>query len=132
MKYLGIDYGQKRIGVAVSDDDGRVAFPLEVVAAGPAALSAVDALIKKNRVQTVVVGESRDLGGAANTIQEDIEQFKKDLEELCQVPVVFEPEFFTTALAGRQGQDKRGEGGVEKSDSSAAALILQSYLDRKK
>lgn len=131
MKYIGIDYGTKRIGVAVSDDEGRVAFPLTMVETGPKALSEVDMLIKQNRVATVVLGESKDLSGQPNPVQENIEQFAKDLSEVSAVPVVFEPEFLTSAMAGRQGQDKRGEGGVAKSDASAAALILQSYLDRK-
>jgi len=138
MKCIGIDYGTKRIGVAVSDDDGRVAFPLATVEAGPKALSQVDALVKENRGARVIIGESRDLSGQPNPVQEDIEQFAKDLGELTQVPVVFEPEFFTSAMAARQGQDKplrqanlRGQEKLEKSDASAAALILQSYLDRK-
>jgi len=138
MKYIGIDYGTKRIGVAVSDDEGRVAFPLGTVEAGPKALSEVDMLIKQNRAATVVMGESKDLSGQPNPVQEYIEQFAKDLSEVSAVPVVFEPEFLTTAMAGRQGQDKplrqanlRGQERLEKSDASAAALILQSYLDRK-
>lgn len=138
MKCIGIDYGTKRIGVAVSDDEGRVAFPLTVVEAGPNALSEVDSLVKDNRATRIVMGESRDLSGNPNPVQEDIEQFAKDLGELTQVPVVFEAEFFTSAMAARQGQDKplrqanlRGHERVEKSDASAAALILQSYLDRK-
>ena len=120
MKYLGVDYGTKRIGVAVSDDAGRVAFPLTTIAAGPEALSDVDALIKKNHARQVVVGESRNFKGEANAVMEDIEQFKKDLEELCGLKVVYEPEFLTSALAERSGGD----------DSSAAALILQSFLDK--
>jgi len=138
MKCIGIDYGTKRIGVAVSDDDGRVAFPLATVEAGPSALSQVDVLVKENRAGRIVMGESRDLSGQPNPVQEDIEQFAKDLGELTQVPVVFEQEFFTSAMAARQGQDKplrqanlRGQERLEKSDASAAALILQSYLDRK-
>ena len=102
MRHIGIDYGSKRIGVAVSDDDGRVAFPLTTVAGGSGALSAVDALIKKERAQVVVIGESRDLGGMPNAVQEDIEQFKKDLEELSGLPVKYEREFFTSAMAARQ------------------------------
>lgn len=138
MKYIGIDYGTKRIGIAVSDDEGRVAFPLVTVEAGPKALSEVDMLIKQNRATTVVMGESKDLSGQPNSVQEYIEQFAKDLSEVSAVPVVFEPEFLTSAMAGRQGQDKplrqanlRGQEKLEKSDASAAALILQSYLDRK-
>ena len=120
MKYLGIDYGTKRIGVAVSDDGGKVAFPLAVVAAGPKALSEVHELIQTNAVGHIVLGESRNNRGEPNAVQEDIEQFKKDLGELTHLPVVYEAEFFTSALAERSGGD----------DSSAAALILQSFLDK--
>lgn len=130
VKYLGIDYGTKRIGVATSDDTGTLAFPLTTVEAGPKALSEVAALAQEHNVQSVVMGESRTLAGELNLVMENIEQFKKDLSELTGLPVVYEQEFFTSAQAARQGQDKRGAGGVEKSDASAAALILQGYLDR--
>ncbi|MES2203157.1 MAG: Holliday junction resolvase RuvX [Patescibacteria group bacterium] len=129
MKYIGIDYGTKRIGVAVSNEDGTMAFPLSTISAGPHALSEVHTLIQNNKAEGVVIGESKNLHNEPNAVQEDIEQFKKDLEELSGLPVAYQAEFFTTAQASRQGQDKRGEGGVEKSDASAAALILQSYLD---
>jgi len=138
MKYLGIDYGTKRIGVAVSDDDGRVAFPFTTIETSAKALSEVDALIKENHAERVVMGESRDFSGQPNPVQEDIEQFAKDLGEVSGVPVVFEQEFLTSAMALRQAQGKplrqsnqRGQEKPEKSDASAAALILQSYLDRK-
>lgn len=130
MKYLGIDYGTKRIGLAVGNDSLRIATPLSTVESGPGALSAVGAIIKKEAIDAAVIGESRNLSGEPNPVQENIEQFKADLAELAGIAVFYEPEFLTSALAGRQGQDKRGEGGTAKSDASAAALILQSYLDK--
>lgn len=136
MKYLGIDYGTKRIGVAVSDGEGRVAFPRTVFEAGREALSQIADLAKTEEVGGVVVGESRTLGGEANPVQEDIEQFAKDLQELSGLKVEFEKEFFTSALAARQFAPE--EGSRKKNpehknlDASAAALILQSYLDRLK
>jgi putative pre-16S rRNA nuclease len=136
MKYLGIDYGTKRIGVAVSDDTGSLAFPLTVVESGPGALGAVAGLIKENKVEKVIVGESRDNKGAPNEIMKDIEQFKKDLAGLCGLPVEVEPEFFTSTLAARQFAPDENSRKVnpahDKLDASAAALILQSYLDRNK
>lgn len=133
MRYLGIDYGSKRIGVAVSDEGGSIAFPLGTVDAGPKALSEVASLAKENAAEHIVVGESRGLGGAANAVQESIEQFKTDIAELTGLPVVYEREFFTSALAARQyapDGSRKANPSQAKLDASAAALILQTYLDR--
>lgn len=141
MKYLGIDYGTKRIGVAVSDEGGSLAFPLATIKAGQAALGELIELINKHEVEEIVLGESRDLKGEPNEVMEDIEQFKKDLAELAQLPVHYEAEFFTSALASRQNEDRTQprrrerigastKASGDKLDASAAALILQSYLDR--
>lgn len=136
MKYLGIDYGTRRIGVAVSDDTGSLAFPLTTVEAGQGALSRVAELAKENGAQQIIVGESVGNQGQANAVMENIEQFKKDLEELSGLPVAYEREFFTSALAARQFAPEEGSRKANPShanlDASAAALILQSYLDRTK
>lgn len=136
MKYLGIDYGTKRIGVAVSDDTGSLAFPLATVKAGPQALSEVAALAKDNGAQALVIGESRDNAGKPNEVMEDIEQFAKDIGELTGLPVEYEREFFTSTMAARQFAPEQKSRKANPShatlDASAAALILQSYLDRNK
>lgn len=142
MKYLGIDYGTKRIGTAVSDDTGSLAFPLTTIPSDREALARVCALAKENTVGAIVIGESRDFNNEPNEVMEDIEQFKKDVAELSGLPVEYEQEFFTSVIAARQHEDRtqprRPASGVgvptkasrEKLDASAAALILQSYLDR--
>ncbi len=134
MKYLGIDYGTRRIGVATSDETGVLAFPLCTVEAGPKALAEVAALAKDNGAQHLVLGESRTLSGEPNAVQEDIAQFGADIAELTGLPVVYEREFFTSALAARQFAPEQGSRKANPSheglDASAAALILQSYLDR--
>ncbi len=123
MKYLGIDYGTKRIGMAVSDDTGSLAFPLTTVESDRDALSRVCALAKENKVEAIILGESKDFKNEPNPVMEDIGQFKKDLEELSGLPVTYESEFMTSAQAEREGESK-------DLDAAAAALILQSYLDR--
>ena len=134
MKYLGIDYGSKRIGVAVSDDTGSIAFPLTIVAAGPAALEEVADIARVNNVEVIVIGESLNLNGEKNEVMEDIEQFKADIAELSGLPVEYEREFFSSAQAARQfapdGSRKKNPS-QDKLDAAAAALILQSYLDKK-
>ncbi len=131
MKYLGIDYGTKRIGVAQSDESGMIAFPLATVTAGPQAAHEVAQLALDNRIEKIVIGESKNFAGEPNAVMGEIEQFKAALIEATKLPVEYEPEFMTSAQAARQGLDKRGEGNKKEDlDASAAALILQSYLDR--
>lgn len=134
MKYIGIDYGTKRIGLAVSDDNGSLAFPLTTVQAGKDAVSTINMLIKENGVQKIIIGESRDFAGKPNDVMENIEQFKKDLEALTQLPVEYERELFTSAQAARQfapeAKSRKANPSHDKLDAAAAALILQSYLDR--
>ncbi len=134
MRYLGIDYGTKQIGLALSDEGGRVAFPHGVIVAGREALSQVHSLIGEKSVGSVVIGESRNYSGEKNEVMEDIEQFKKDLAQLSGLPVEYEKEFLSSAQAARQyapeEKSRKQNPSQDMLDASAAALILQSYLDR--
>ncbi|MSR70584.1 Holliday junction resolvase RuvX [Candidatus Kaiserbacteria bacterium] len=133
MRYLGIDYGTKHIGVAVSDETGSVAFPHGVVKAGPHALQEVVDIVKAQGVGEIVLGESRNFAGERNPVMEDIEQFKKDIAELTQLPVHYQNELFSSAAAARQftpTEGSRKQNPIHTDlDASAAALILQSFLD---
>lgn len=135
MKYLGIDYGTKRIGIATSDGGGSMAFPYGVVKAGAQALSGIDAIVKKEGIEKIIIGESKNFKGEANAVMEDIAEFKKDLEEVTGLPVAYEAEFLSSAAAARQYEGDFGRGDKpdqSKLDAAAAAVILQSYLDRVK
>ena len=118
MKCLGIDVGQERVGVAVSDDSGSVAFPLAVLEREECSKHLL-ALLAERNIETAVFGESVDLDGVDNPIMKEVRKIAKALRE--QVKVVFEPEQFSTQAAGRLGKG---------TDAEAAAIILQSYLDR--
>jgi len=124
MKYLGIDYGTKRIGIAISDDTGTIAFPLTTLVTSKTPSQEIVELAEKHAAQTIVLGESRNYKGEPNPIMEDIDALKKDLES-AGYTILFEPEFMTSAQASREVSE-------EHIDASAAALILQSYLDRNK
>jgi putative Holliday junction resolvase len=132
-KYLGIDYGSKQIGIATSDESGSLAFPLTTVSTGPNALGELIELINRHEVESIVIGESRDLNGQPNPIMKDIEKFKKDLSELSQLPVNYHSEMFTSAQAARQfapeSKSRKKKPNQDKLDAAAAALILQGYLD---
>lgn len=118
MKYLGIDVGKKQVGIAVSDDGGAVAFPLEQVDR-TVCVDRIVSLINERSISVVVIGESVDLDGAGNPVMDDVRAVANALKN--KVKVVFEPEQFSTQAAGRLGKG---------SDAEAATIILQSYLDR--
>lgn len=125
MRYLGIDFGGKRIGIAVSDDNGGIAFPLSVIQNDKNLLENISKIIKKEKIEAIILGESKNFQNESNPIMVEIEEFKKNLEEKLKIKVFYEPEFLTSQQA------KKIQGENQMHDASAAAIILQSYLDRK-
>lgn len=123
MRYLGIDYGSKRIGVAVSDESLKFALPVSVIANTPDLLAQVEKIALENRSKDIVIGESRGYDMSANKILPEIMAFKEKLDEKGY-RTYLEPEFMTSAHA------EKLQGKHDKIDASAAALILQSFLDK--
>jgi len=124
MRFLGIDYGKKRIGLALSDDEGRLAFPKEILFNDKKFFLRLAEIIKEEEIGEIVLGDSEDFKGKPNEVMEEINDFAKELKEKFSVPVFFQKEFLTSVEA-RRYQAKR-----EKADARAAALILQRYLDK--
>lgn len=136
MKYLGIDYGSKRVGVAISDENSTMAFPYKIIQNNMELVDTIHNICGTEEIGAIVLGESHDLSGKPNKIMGSIEEFKRNLEAELDLPVYFQKEFMTTVEArGREGKgvnDARKTKKTEqkKADSSAAALILQRYLDK--
>lgn len=126
MRLMGIDFGTKRVGIALSDEMGGMAFPHSVVPNDEKLLGVVEKLIEKERVGQIVVGHSVDKEGNPNRVQEAIEAFMLDLTLACGVPIELEKERYTTQEAMRL------QGKTKLTDASAAALILDSFLQRKR
>jgi putative holliday junction resolvase len=129
MRYLGIDYGTKKIGLALSDEAGTMGFPHSIIGNDARTLDEVVALITKEQVEAIVMGESMGLSGVENPVAKEAKHFAAQLIEETGVPVYFEPEMFTTQEARRdfEGVHSHKTGNV---DASAAAIILTSYLSR--
>ena len=123
MKLLGIDYGMKRIGLAIADGETSIATPLKTIDNNDVLVAELVELCKERDVQMVVLGESKQFSGKDNPVMQSIRTFKQVLEERSGLPVVYIPEFFSSAQARRQPEVGR------LVDGSAAAIILQSYLD---
>jgi len=124
MKILGIDYGTKKVGLALSDEGGRIAFPLSVIPNDKTLLQKISDICKKEEVGAIVIGESLDYKGEPNPIMKKINVFHGQLEEKTGKPVFLSPEF----LSSKQARNILDSG--EKNDASAAAIILQTYLDK--
>ena len=125
MRILGIDYGTKRIGVAVSDESRTFALPVVVVKNSDIALREIIEIARQHEAKEIVIGESRNYRLQPNAIFEEADAFKKELEK-AGYKVHLELEFMTSVNADRF------QGKTDMTDASAAALILQSYLDRTK
>lgn len=127
MRYLGIDFGTKRVGLALSDESGAMGFPHKVLLNDTRLMGEVRALIEREHVGAIVMGESLNSSGKENAVQAPAREFAVRLGEESGLPVFFEFEAYTTQEARRDYDGTRTHGTV---DASAAALILTSYLSR--
>jgi putative holliday junction resolvase len=126
MKYLGIDYGSKRIGLAVSDETESFAFPLSVLNNTEEVIKEISRICLEKEIGQIVVGESRNFEMKENDIMKEITFFCQKLTAETKLPIAMHPEFLTSSEA------ERLQGKNEMLDASAAAIILKSYLDKKK
>jgi putative Holliday junction resolvase len=133
MRYLGIDYGSKKIGLALSDEAGTMGFPHSIVANTPRLIDELCVLIAKENIGAVVIGESRTLSGGENPIAKDARALGEELTLRAGTPIFFESEVFTSTEARRApGKEIKSRAPKRRVavDASAAALILTSHLSR--
>jgi len=124
MRYIGIDYGGKRTGVALSDEMGKFAFPHSVVPTNKF-FNILKELVEKEDVKTIVIGDSKDFNMEDNDIMVEINKFVERWKEEVGVHIEMYPEFMTSQMARRVAKDD------DMHDARAAALILQGFLDSK-
>ena len=122
MRYIGIDFGTKRIGIAVSDKEGVLAFPHAVLENNEKFFERLREIAKKEGAEKIVVGVPKALSGKETAMTGEVKKFiarlKKEgfaLEE--------QDEMFSTKIVKDHARE-------DMRDASAAALILQQYLDR--
>ncbi|OGG58569.1 hypothetical protein A2765_02490 [Candidatus Kaiserbacteria bacterium RIFCSPHIGHO2_01_FULL_56_24] len=124
MRYLGIDYGAKRIGIAISDEKGGFAFPRETIPNDFSAIDRIEKIVKQERVGAIIIGDARAVNGVENQITSETEAFAKSLEHHIRIPVHTSWEAWSSVEAARFAPK-----GKEHDDAAAAAVILQRYLD---
>ena len=142
MKYMGIDYGTKRIGVAVTDDGGTIAFPKVIFGNTPKLFDELLDIIKNESIGGIVVGKSMDTHGNRNAIMDDIDAFVEELEKLSGKKIHMEEERFTShflksfdfskGLEKKISRNRVKKPASQAIDAQAAASILQRFLEGKK
>jgi len=133
MRILALDHGTKRIGVAISDELQMIALPLEYIPAEPIAafLDRLKELIHEKEVELLLLGLPRNMDGSYGPAALKVREFAAVLKDKIVVPIRLWDERLTSAQAqrflieGKVRRDKR----KEKVDQTAAAILLQSYLD---
>jgi len=135
-RVLGLDLGDARVGVAISDADRRVAVPHGTIRTGqpPGELKAVAALVRDLDVTAVVVGHPRSMSGASGPRAQQAEAFADALRAIVDVPVELQDERLSTAEAERSLRDAGVSGKRRRQvvDESAAAVILGAWLDARR
>ncbi|MBI4088323.1 pre-16S rRNA-processing nuclease YqgF [Candidatus Kaiserbacteria bacterium] len=126
MKYLAVDYGGKRVGVAISDATGSIAFPHGELPNDKELLPALARLIASEGIGLVVVGDTRAPGGMPNPVTEEAEAFIESLARASGKEVLRASEMWTSIEASRYAPK-----GHEHDNAAAAAVILQRFLDMK-
>jgi putative Holliday junction resolvase len=133
MRVLAIDHGTKRMGIAISDELKMIAQPLEYIPAEPFAkfLERLKEILREKEVELIVVGLPRNMDGSYGPAALKVQEFVAALKSALTLPIQMWDERLTSAQANRfllQGNVRRAQR-KEKVDKTAAALLLQGYLD---
>jgi putative holliday junction resolvase len=130
-RILGIDLGRARIGVAVSDELGMLAHPVETIPANADAARRIAEIVRDKDAERVVVGLPRHMNGSVGIGASEALAFAKKLEALLPCEVVTWDERLTTTAANRALRDSGRKARNSRSvvDQVAAQMILQGYLD---
>ena len=128
MRILAIDHGDSRIGLALSDETGLIARPLQIVkhTSRQADAEAIAAIAAAQNVERIVIGLPLDDDGRAGHQARKVQRWAEGLRRATKIPIEFWDESFSSKeAAGSRKKKRRGE----PDDARAAAVILQSYLD---
>ena len=138
MRVMGLDYGSKTIGVAISDPLGLTAQGIEIIRREEEnklrkSLRRIEELIKEYQVEEIVLGFPKNMNNTIGERAEKSLQLKETLERRCKLPVIMWDERLTTVEANRTLMESkvRRENRSKYVDMIAAVFILQGYLDSK-
>ena len=129
MRSLGLDIGDKRIGVALSDPGGILASPFTIINRIDDAVDveAITSIVDQQQVKQIIVGLPRSMNGSIGKQAQKVETFVQKLSSHTEIPVEFRDERLSTVSAKRLMQAANTK--KTRDDAIAAAIILQGYLE---
>ena len=133
MKTLAIDFGERRLGLAISDEDGRIALPLDTLdrTSDRTVIEAIREVAEREGVQTLVIGEPRNLDGSSGKAAERARKFARQLAAALALPFELANESLTTVEAAERlraaGGDPRRD--ARRLDALAAQVLLEEVLE---
>lgn len=130
MRIVGIDLGERRIGVAAADDRVRVAIPVDTVEVGRDLVETVERIVAEQQADEVVIGLPLSMSGAIGPQAQKALEMVEALRERLGAAVHTWDERLTTVQASRSGAKRAG--GQASRDAAAAALLLQAFLDSRR
>ena len=133
MRYLGIDYGQKRTGVAICDEQELIASPVTVIAGQRDLISHIARIAEREQVGAIVVGLPLNMDGSEGKAAKVTRKFGADLTHALGIQVLFHDERLSSFDAEQKliETDFSRKKKKKRIDAIAAASILQSFLDQK-
>jgi len=124
MRWLGVDPGERRVGIAACDPDERIAVPIEVVPAS-AALPAIRSIARREHIEGIVVGLPITLAGEEGFAARKARKLGERVRRVLGLPVEYEDERLTSWAAEQAGASG-------PADDVAAALMLQQFIERRR
>jgi len=130
-KFLGIDYGDKHLGLAIADEETRIASPYKILPNNDdnLVIGQISRIVIDEEIKAIIIGLPKGMQGQASAQLAKVNSFIELLKNNFSQEIIAEDERLTTAMAGGLMKEDKKSG--ERDDAVAAMLILQSYLDKK-
>ena len=132
-RIMGIDFGEKRIGIALSDPFHLFAYPFKTLINDSKFWIQIGNIIKEKNVSKILLGLPSASGVSSNVFRNKVEKFKAEIEKKLKIIVIFWDEEFTSSIAKEKVMESVTKKAKRRDksliDSLAAAIILQEYLD---
>ncbi|HYE22442.1 MAG TPA: Holliday junction resolvase RuvX [Verrucomicrobiae bacterium] len=133
MRFLALDWGTVRVGVAVSDPDGKIAFPFERSLKSSEAINEIKKICGELEIDKILLGIPKTLSGGSSASTDKAQSFKKKIELEVGIPVDMLDERFSSIHASKllkqQGIDTKNQKQI--LDNVAAQVMLQEFLNKK-